>query len=113
MNHDDRPANSDYAVEPFDRTTARHETAIARAEFTNHYSAAHVVDPEQVDMDNCTACQLDRFNYAGWLLLYIAARRPVPRAQFVAELEHARNENLAHYRKIMRAIATFGIDVRD
>lgn len=72
----------------------------------------HGPHDDQLARDNCGACALGRFDYAGWLRVYVeAGLRPIPRDRFVEELERARTENELYYRAILRDIATFGITV--
>lgn len=93
-------------ITPFDEDTQRRERSIAGRIFATHY--AH----RRPDPDNCEACAIAAYNYAGWLPLYAAAGRPVDREQFVAELDTARVENSAYYRRCLESIMTFGITVR-
>lgn len=71
----------------------------------------HGPHDDQLARDNCGACALGRFDYAGWLRVYVEAGLPVPRDRFVEELERARTENELYYRAILRDIVTFGITV--
>lgn len=72
--------------------------------------------PHRRDVDNCGACALDRMNdiqapnYAGWLRLYIAMGRPIPKDHYEDEIAGTA-DNPAYHAAIQRDIATFGITV--
>lgn len=99
--------NTDRAATPWTDTEARKLTATARRVFRDHVSDHG--DPYA--RENCAACSLAERNYAGWLRLYIAAGRSVPRQALADELARAATENDHYYRATLRDIATFGVTV--
>lgn len=111
-------------VEPWTDAEARQLSAIARRCLTQHDCGG---SRRQLERDNCGACVLmgldrtadelramqadpeTRPNYAGWLRVYVEARREVPGAWYVAEMTEAEKDNPAYYNAILRSIKTFGI----
>lgn len=71
--------------------------------------------PHSRDVDNCGACALNGYtetdapNYAGWLRIYLALGRPVPRKHYETEMAYASAENVPYHDAILRDVATFGI----
>lgn len=75
----------------------------------------HGPHSDQIARDNCAACAVNTYtategpNYAGWLRLYIQARKPVPRKHYDAEMAMGERENELYHKAILRDIATYGI----
>ena len=104
-------------VTPWSDVEARNLQSTAQRVLSDHYGHS------KPDPDNCGACASmmpskagawddptdTRPNYAGWLRIYVEARRAVPEAWYLAEIAEAQRTNLAYYQAIQRSIKTFGI----
>lgn len=105
---------TDYAHNAWDADKAASQTRTAQYILLDHGPHS-----DRIARDNCAACAVNRYSateapgYAGWLRVYVQARKPVPVQHFNTEVLEAYRENEGYYAAILRDIATYGITFTD